>query len=53
MIHDPTRERYYGDRNDRMPSFGTEGILRREEIGLVVDWLRADWYEATEERRPE
>lgn len=44
MIHDPTQERYYGDDNDRMPSFGAEGSLSPEQIGLVVDWLRGDWY---------
>lgn len=53
MVHDPTRERYYGDDNDRMPSFGTEGILSQDEIGLVVDWLRGDWYEAPREDGPE
>ena len=45
MIHDPTQPRYYGDNNDRMPSFGADGELSEEEIGLVVDWLRGDWYE--------
>lgn len=44
MIHDPTEPRYYGDANDRMPSFGAEGRLDEEQIGLVVDWLRGDWY---------
>ncbi|MDX1645588.1 MAG: cytochrome b N-terminal domain-containing protein [Longimicrobiales bacterium] len=46
MVHDPTDDRFYGDDNDRMPSFGAEGILSEEEIGLVVDWLRGDWYES-------
>ncbi len=45
MVHDPTQPLYYGDNNDRMPSFGTEQILSDREIGLVVDWLRGDWYE--------
>ncbi len=45
MVHDPTQDRYYGDDNDRMPSFGAEGEMSEEEIGLVVDWLRGDWYE--------
>jgi ubiquinol-cytochrome c reductase cytochrome b subunit len=52
MVHDPTDERYYGSDNDRMPSFGPEGILSAEEIGLVVDWLRGDWYEPPESGSP-
>lgn len=44
MLHDPTAERFYGDDNDRMPSFGVEEILTDAEMGLVVDWLRGDWY---------
>ena len=43
MLHDPTAERFYGDRNDRMPLFGAEEILTRAEMELVVDWLRGDW----------
>lgn len=53
MVHDPTQERYYGDSNDRMPSFGVEGTLSDLEIGLVVDWIRGDWYEAAAEGQPE
>lgn len=54
MVHDPTQDRYYGESNDRMPSFGPEGVLSETEIGLVVDWLRGDWYVAdgNEEPRP-
>ncbi len=49
LITDPTHERFYGDSNDRMPSFGraAEGsmpLLTPEQIGLVVDWLRGEWY---------
>lgn len=43
MLHDPTNLSFYGDRNDRMPSFGTDEILSDAEMGLVVDWLRGDW----------
>jgi ubiquinol-cytochrome c reductase cytochrome b subunit len=46
MVHDPTQERYYGESNDRMPSFGIDGTLSAVEIELVVDWLRGDWYQA-------
>jgi ubiquinol-cytochrome c reductase cytochrome b subunit len=45
MVHDPSAESYYGSNNDRMPSFGAEERLTREQIGLIVDWLREDWYE--------
>jgi ubiquinol-cytochrome c reductase cytochrome b subunit len=49
IIHDPTHERFYGDSNDRMPSFGgsNEGstpMLTRRQIELIADWLRGDWY---------
>ncbi len=44
MIHDPTQPEYYGEDNDRMPSFGVEETLTRQEMELVVDWLRRDWY---------
>jgi ubiquinol-cytochrome c reductase cytochrome b subunit len=53
IIADPTHPRFYGDSNDRMPSFGTaaEGSLpplTREQIGLVADWLRGEWYRPPE-----
>lgn len=48
MIHDPTQDRYYGEDNDRMPSFGADEDLSEAKIGLVVDWLRGQWYEAPE-----
>ena len=49
IITDPTHERFYGKTNDRMPSFGKgeDGgttILTSEQIDLVADWLRGDWY---------
>jgi ubiquinol-cytochrome c reductase cytochrome b subunit len=44
MLHDPTHPDYYGDDNDRMPSFGVEETLTPREMELVVDWLRRDWY---------
>ncbi|MDH3223655.1 MAG: c-type cytochrome, partial [Gemmatimonadota bacterium] len=48
MVTDPTDPELYGDNNDRMPSFGVEGILSEQQIGLIVDWIREDWY-----RRPD
>jgi len=45
FISDPTHTDFYRDDNDRMPSFGKDKILTEQQIGLVVDWLRGDWYE--------
>lgn len=49
IITDPTHKQFYGDTNDRMPSFGKADpgsvpILSTQQIELVVDWLRGDWY---------
>ena len=44
IIRDPAHTSLYGERNDRMPAFGREGSLTPQEIGLVADWLREDWY---------
>jgi ubiquinol-cytochrome c reductase cytochrome b subunit len=49
IIRDPTHERFYADRNDRMPSFAINAedpslnLLSDREIGLIVDWLRGQW----------
>lgn len=48
FISDPAHGRFYGKRNDRMPSFGKDGILNPVEIGLLADWLRGDWLELEE-----
>jgi ubiquinol-cytochrome c reductase cytochrome b subunit len=47
MIRNPSHPSYYGSRNDRMPDFGPKQILTTQEIGLVADWLRGQWYEPT------
>jgi ubiquinol-cytochrome c reductase cytochrome b subunit len=44
FISNPKHERFFGERNDRMPAFGAEKMLTPEEIALVADWLRGDWY---------
>ena len=44
FIGNPKHESFYGPRNDRMPAFGADGRLTAEEIGLLVDWLRGEWY---------
>jgi hypothetical protein len=45
FISNPAHARFYESNNDRMPSFREEGILDEKAIGLLVDWLRGDWYE--------
>ena len=57
FIKDPEHKEFYGTRNDNMPAFGEKqnedgsmeaAILSDEEIGLVADWIRGDWYVAGE-----
>ncbi len=45
LLGNPGHDRFFGSRNDRMPAFGEEKQLSPQEISLVVDWLRGDWYE--------
>ena len=40
IIANPKHERFYGQRNDRMPAFGEKKILDAQAIGLLADWLR-------------
>jgi mono/diheme cytochrome c family protein len=28
-----------------MPAFGEEKRLSTQEIGLIVDWIRGEWYQ--------
>jgi ubiquinol-cytochrome c reductase cytochrome b subunit len=46
IISNPKHERFYGKRNDRMPAFNGDQILDAASLGLIVDWLRGEWYEA-------
>ncbi|MES2695442.1 MAG: cytochrome b N-terminal domain-containing protein [Verrucomicrobiota bacterium] len=46
FISDPEHERFYGERNDRMPRFAEEKIMSPKELSMIVDWLRGEWYEA-------
>jgi ubiquinol-cytochrome c reductase cytochrome b subunit len=48
MLENPEHPALYGESNDRMPAFGEEDILTDREMGLIVDWLRQDWYRPTE-----
>lgn len=45
FLDNPAHERFYGDRNDRMPAFGAKKLLTPREIGLIADFLRGEWYE--------
>ncbi len=42
IMADPTHERFYGRRNDRMPSFGAQHILDEAALGMLADWLRGE-----------
>lgn len=44
FISDPAHERFFGDNNDRMPSFGPEKSLSDKEIRMVVEWIRGEWF---------
>ena len=52
FIKNPEHPRFYGSGNDRMPAYGEEGTLTVQQIGLVVDWLRGEWYEPVDELMP-
>ncbi|MCP4849654.1 MAG: c-type cytochrome [Verrucomicrobiaceae bacterium] len=52
FVGDPSHADFYGKKNDRMPSFlgvkqedGTvkSGQLSRQDVELIVDWLRGEW----------
>ena len=51
IISNPAHKRFYGKENDRMPAFAEsatdakKNILSRQELELLVDWLRGEWYE--------
>ena len=56
MIGNPQHERFYNeDHNDRMPSFAKDpaqpqaNLLSPRDLGLLVDWLRGEWYEPAAE----
>ena len=40
FIKNPAHEKFYGDKNDRMPLFGEKGELTPRQIEMIVDWLR-------------
>jgi ubiquinol-cytochrome c reductase cytochrome b subunit len=50
FLRNPKHARFYGKRNDRMPAFGEDQVLDDRQIGLIVDWLRGEWYEPSPSR---
>ena len=47
FVKNPGHEKFYPENHDRMPAFGVKKILTDNEIGLIADWLRGDYYEPT------
>ena len=51
FVSDPAHKRFYGKENDRMPAFAEsttdvkKNVLSRQELELLADWLRSEWYE--------
>ncbi len=51
ILSDPAHSSFYGPRNDRMPTYveapalPEKNRLAPEQVALVTDWLRGDWYE--------
>jgi len=58
LIGNPASERFYPETNDRMPAFAAHpenpgaNRLSAEEVGLLVSWLRGEWYEPGAEMNP-
>ena len=54
IIGNPAHKRFYGKENDRMPAYAEsatdakKNVLSRQELELLADWLRGEWYEAGE-----
>ena len=43
-MKNPEHEKFYPENNDRMPAFGEKEILTDDEIGLIADWIRGDYF---------
>ncbi len=50
IISNPAHARFYGKKNDRMPAYAAAdpaaNVLTDQDLGLLADWLRGQWYEA-------
>src|SRR5262249_37693258 len=49
FISDPSHERFYGKKNDRMPA-SAKNRLSHQEIVVLANWLRGDYDAAAEEK---
>ncbi len=51
LVGNPAHERFYGKGNDRMPAYAEsaaepkKNILSQQEMEMLADWLRGEWYE--------
>ena len=50
IIRNPASRHFYGKLNDRMPAYAAsddpaQNTLSAEQIKLLADWLRGEWYE--------
>jgi len=59
FISNPGVDRFYGENNDRMPGYAKhpgkplDNVLSRDEIEMLTDWLRGEWYEPETESSDE
>jgi ubiquinol-cytochrome c reductase cytochrome b subunit len=54
IIRNPAEKRFYGILNDRMPAYAAaadpaQNALNPEQIKLLTNWLRGEWYEEPSE----
>ncbi|MFV2069856.1 MAG: cytochrome b N-terminal domain-containing protein [Pirellulales bacterium] len=59
FIRNPASPRFYGDENDRMPSFAEHPVGSKENqldvasIELIARWLRGEWFEPSGDEESE
>jgi ubiquinol-cytochrome c reductase cytochrome b subunit len=52
FVSNPAHKRFYGKENDRMPAYAEsaldpkKNLLSQQELEMLVDWLRGEWYGA-------
>jgi ubiquinol-cytochrome c reductase cytochrome b subunit len=49
IVSNPAHKQFYGEENDDMPAYAASDakkrLLSRQELELLADWLRGEWYE--------
>lgn len=45
IIRNPEHDSFYKGKNDRMPAYGEKDRLTAQQIQLLADWIRGDWFE--------